>query len=84
MTGSAEIGMCKADDSGICILVSGTVFIGFTLVTPTEKVVDLGTAFGIEVADSGATSVAVFEGEVELHGTKQPRLLQAGQSTIFR
>lgn len=54
---------------------------GFTLVTPTEKVVDLGTAFGIEVADSGATSVAVFEGEVELHGTKQPRLLQAGQST---
>lgn len=54
---------------------------GFTLVTPTEKVVDLGTAFGIEVADSGVTSVAVFEGEVELQGTSRPQRLFAGQST---
>lgn len=54
---------------------------GFTLVTPTERVVDLGTAFGIEVADNGTTSVAVFEGEVELHGTDQPQRLFAGQST---
>ena len=34
---------------------------GFTLVTPTETVIDLGTAFGIEVTESGATSVAVFK-----------------------
>lgn len=54
---------------------------GFTLVTPTERVVDLGTAFGIEVADNGTTSVAVFEGEVELHGTNKPQRLFAGQST---
>ncbi|NRB75211.1 MAG: FecR domain-containing protein [Verrucomicrobiales bacterium] len=54
---------------------------GFTLVTPSERVVDLGTAFGIDVTDDGATSVAVFEGEVELHGTGHPHRLYAGQST---
>ena len=54
---------------------------GFTLVTPTETVVDLGTAFGIEVAESGATSVAVFEGEVELQGASQAQRISAGQST---
>ena len=54
---------------------------GFTLVTPTEKVVDLGTAFGIEVTDNGTTSVAVFEGELELRGTDKPQRLFAGQST---
>lgn len=54
---------------------------GFTLITPTQRVVDLGTAFGIDVATNGATSVAVFEGEVELHGTSPPQRLFAGQST---
>ena len=54
---------------------------GFTLVTPTETVIDLGTAFGIEVTESGATSVAVFEGGVELRGTLQHRRIYAGQST---
>ena len=54
---------------------------GFTLVTPTEKIVDLGTAFGIEVAQNGTTSVAVFEGEVELLGASQSRRIFAGQST---
>ncbi len=54
---------------------------GFTLVTPTERVVDLGTAFGIEVTDNGTTSVAVFEGELELRGTDKPQRLFAGQST---
>ena len=54
---------------------------GFTLVTPTETVVDLGTAFGIEVAKSGTTSVAVFEGEVELQGASEHQRIYAGQST---
>lgn len=56
---------------------------GFTLDTPSEQVVDLGTSFGVEVEESGATSIAVFEGEVELRGEQHragPQLLLAGAS----
>jgi hypothetical protein len=37
--------------------------IGFTVETPTAKVVDLGTEFGVDVDDQG-TAVHVFEGRV--------------------
>ncbi|VTS07131.1 FecR family protein [Tuwongella immobilis] len=37
---------------------------GFTVLSPTGKVVDLGTEFGVSVNDSGTTDVVVFEGEV--------------------
>jgi hypothetical protein len=40
---------------------------GFTILSPQGKVVDLGTEFGIAVADNGATDVYVFEGKVEAH-----------------
>ena len=40
--------------------------IGFKVDTPTARVLDLGTAFGVDVDDQGATEVAVFEGEVEV------------------
>ena len=50
---------------------------GFTVVTPTERVIDLGTSFGVDVARSGATEISVFEGEVKL-GAEQR--LTAGQS----
>ena len=39
---------------------------GFALETPAEKVVDLGTSFGVTVERSGRSMVTVFEGEVEL------------------
>jgi hypothetical protein len=39
---------------------------GFELETPAEKVVDLGTSFGVTVEPSGKSMVTVFEGEVEL------------------
>jgi hypothetical protein len=39
---------------------------GFTIETPTARVIDLGTEFGIEVAPCGATEVAVFKGLVDL------------------
>jgi ferric-dicitrate binding protein FerR (iron transport regulator) len=39
---------------------------GFTIETPIAKVVDLGTEFAIEVASSGLTDVAVFDGLVDL------------------
>lgn len=41
--------------------------IGFTVVTPTATIVDLGTEFGVEADAHGATNVRVFRGKVELH-----------------
>jgi hypothetical protein len=38
---------------------------GFEVISPQGKVIDLGTEFGIAVADNGATDVYVFEGKVE-------------------
>jgi ferric-dicitrate binding protein FerR (iron transport regulator) len=37
---------------------------GFSVDTPRARVVDLGTEFGVVVAESGVTDVQVFEGEV--------------------
>jgi ferric-dicitrate binding protein FerR (iron transport regulator) len=42
---------------------------GFEIVSPQGKVIDLGTEFGISVADNGATEVYVFEGKVEARAT---------------
>ena len=39
---------------------------GFTVHTNTISVVDLGTEFGVEVADDGSVTTAVFTGEVVL------------------
>ncbi|HEV3162445.1 MAG TPA: FecR domain-containing protein, partial [Isosphaeraceae bacterium] len=39
--------------------------IGFAVLSPGGKVVDLGTEFGLTVDEHGATDVRVFEGEVE-------------------
>jgi hypothetical protein len=46
---------------------------GFTLETPSERVVDLGTSFGVEVNQEGDTSIAVFEGEIELQGPQHEK-----------
>lgn len=43
---------------------------GFQVVTPTAEVVDLGTAFGIELSNDGAAKVSVFDGEVEVTPTR--------------
>jgi hypothetical protein len=39
--------------------------LGFTVLSPSGRVVDLGTEFGLSVAEGGATSVRVFTGLVE-------------------
>jgi hypothetical protein len=44
---------------------------GFEIVSPQGKVIDLGTEFGVEVLDTGATEVYVFEGKVEAFATDQ-------------
>src|SRR5262249_7720011 len=40
---------------------------GVECLSPQGKVIDLGTEFGVAVADNGATDVYVFEGKVEAH-----------------
>jgi hypothetical protein len=37
---------------------------GYTILTPTAEVVDLGTEFGVEVDNAGSSEVHVFDGEV--------------------
>ena len=56
---------------------------GFTLDTPAEQIVDLGTSFGVTIERNGATAISVFEGSVELRGRQHesgPQLLSAGES----
>ncbi|TWT35380.1 FecR protein [Posidoniimonas corsicana] len=56
---------------------------GFTVVTPQANVVDLGTEFGVEVGNDGATDVVVFKGEVDLayrSQTAEARRLRMGEA----
>ncbi|MEM6504346.1 MAG: LamG-like jellyroll fold domain-containing protein [Planctomycetota bacterium] len=49
------VGQCYAESSK-----------GFTVYTPTARVVDIGTEFGVYVSDEGTVEAHVFEGEVSL------------------
>ncbi len=53
---------------------------GFELETPAEKVVDLGTSFGVTVEPSGKSMVTVFEGEVELGDRDLRQRIVAGSA----
>ena len=58
---------------------------GFSVVTPRATVIDLGTEFGIEVNEVGATDLVVFQGEVNFdyvtqgQGGKKRQLLHTGE-----
>jgi hypothetical protein len=39
--------------------------VGFTVVTPTARLVDLGTEFGVRVSDGGSTELLVLRGAVD-------------------
>jgi hypothetical protein len=63
--------------------------IGFTVETPTATVVDLGTEFGVETDEHGATEVQVIRGKIELRPSgrisdssrvQQPITLSAGEA----
>ena len=45
--------------------------IGFTVITPSSEVIDLGTEFGIDVDKKGGSEVHVIEGEVKARGLKE-------------
>ncbi|MEJ6642506.1 MAG: LamG domain-containing protein [Akkermansiaceae bacterium] len=55
---------------------------GFEVLTPGgNRIIDLGTEFGVGVASSGSVDVHVFDGEVELFQDGQKkRALEAGQA----
>lgn len=58
----------------------------FLLTTPTAKVIDLGTAFGVSVDDVTRTDVCVFDGEVQVisdqqgEGSSKSLLLEEGMA----
>jgi hypothetical protein len=54
--------------------------IGFEIISPQGKVVDLGTEFGVSVGDDGATDVRVFAGKVTASAGGDPVSLIANQS----
>ena len=53
---------------------------GFVLVTPHQRVTDLGTSFGVDVDTTGDTAISVFEGEIEL---EDHRRLVGGQTVAL-
>lgn len=57
--------------------------IGFALETPTARIVDLGTEFGVEATAAGDTSVHVLKGLVQFQtvgGPAPPSELKAGEA----
>lgn len=52
---------------------------GFTLKTPAASIVDLGTEFGVEVAENGDAEVHVLQGEVDLQRIGGDRKQSTGQ-----
>lgn len=46
---------------------------GLTVLTPTARVVDRGTEFGVRVAGQGTTEVHVFQGRVDVTSTRALR-----------
>jgi hypothetical protein len=61
--------------SGVLTARVGEAGVGFTIVTPTGRIIDLGTEFGVAIGDKGATDVAVFRGAVDLtYGARQNKL----------
>ena len=52
----------------------------FAVRTPTATVTDLGTEFGVEVEQSGATRSHVFQGSVEVRSSNSRRLTTSEES----
>jgi Concanavalin A-like lectin/glucanases superfamily/FecR protein len=59
--------------------------IGFEVLSPNVRVVDRGTAFGLEVKRDGPAEVHVFSGKVDLATTQSPATLrELGQGASVR
>jgi hypothetical protein len=53
---------------------------GFTILSPEGKVVDLGTEFGMDVAEDGSAEVVVFRGEVRAERDGAPVSVREAQA----
>ncbi|MEO1524891.1 MAG: FecR domain-containing protein [Planctomycetota bacterium] len=86
LEGPAELTLISAEQAELSGgLLTATVppgAEGFSVDTPTAKVVDLGTSFGIDLREDGFSNVAVFDGEVEvaIPDSEEKRLLTEGES----
>jgi hypothetical protein len=56
--------------------------VGFTVDTPSSRIVDLGTEFGVEAAEDGEGMLDVMQGSVELF-LRQPAGTRQGKSTVL-
>lgn len=83
----------KLHDAMHATLVAGSVTAdvgehgsGFTVDTPGTRVVDLGTRFGVGIAENGDTDVAVFQGKVKLldGGNRTTELATLNQGDAVR
>ncbi len=79
LEGPAEIslisGMEVACRSGNLLATVPPPARGFSIHTPSSRVVDLGTIFGLQVRPAGDSLVKVMQGEVEIHANGSPVLL---------
>ncbi|QDU10818.1 FecR domain-containing protein [Gimesia aquarii] len=78
-----------------CILSAGQLVakvpeeaIGFTVETPAGRVVDLGTEFGVEIGNEGATQTHVIKGRVSAAVVKQnwesePQVVEQNSAVAF-
>ncbi|MAD80737.1 MAG: iron dicitrate transport regulator FecR [Planctomycetaceae bacterium] len=55
---------------------------GFRVETPTAEIIDLGTAFGVQLDEDGTSHVSVFHGEVEvaLPESGEKKLVREGEA----
>ncbi|HML75355.1 MAG TPA: hypothetical protein PKB02_12765 [Anaerohalosphaeraceae bacterium] len=65
-----------------CVPVKAT---GFTVMTPSSSIIDLGTEFGVEVDFAGSTNVHMFHGKTSLlagvlGNVQASRILETGQA----
>ena len=87
LEGPTEL-LVKNRTSAFCRLGQLSVFVppqgkGFEVATPTATVVDLGTAFSMQITEETA-EVHVIKGKVEVHKTgKAPQLLTDGLALLF-
>lgn len=55
---------------------------GFTVVTPSGQVIDLGTKFGVDIPEQGEAEIHVFQGEViaQADSGAEPKSLRDGEA----
>lgn len=86
LQGRAHFRVCSADSAysnrGIISARVGADGKGFTIDTPSARVVDLGTEFGVAVNEAGETEVAVFDGKVNLAVGAEPSVEAARQELV--